>query len=161
MFDLDINTILFLFIAGILCALIGGIVLCVIGKKWFEKSKIRLGVTLIAISVVAILCLVAFYVYVCIAFSPIYEEDIVVTSPDGEYELIIREWYAVGCSGADVYVKKGSSEEKADELHFGDNGSPFDDGLYEIEWEDDYVKMTYHSGLDNGTPWRSTKIKLE
>ena len=96
-----------------------------------------------------------------IALSPVYEEDIVVTSPDGEYELIIREWQAMGGSGAYVYIKDGFFKERVADLGFDDYFMPFKGDLYEIEWEDDYVKITYHSGLDNGTPWRSTKIKLE
>ena len=162
MFDLSLNEVLFyLFIAGILCMLIGGIVLCVIGKKWFEKSKIRLGIILISISVVAILCLVAFYICMSIALSPVYEEDIVVTSPDGEYELIIREWQAMGGSGAYVYIKDGFFKKKVDYLGFDDYSMTFKGGMYEIKWQDDCVIIKYDSGIGGENPWRSTKIELE
>ena len=162
MFDLSLNEVLFyLFIAGVLCALISGIILCVKGKKTYKKSKTRLGIALIAISVVAILCLVAFYVCVCIAFSPIYEEDIVVTSPDGEYELIIREWQGMGGSGAYVYKKDGFFKKEVDCLHFDDYSMPFKGGMYEIEWQDDCVIIKYDSGTGGEDPWRSTEIELE
>ena len=67
----------------------------------------------------------------------------------------------MGGSGAYVYIKDGFFKKKVDYLGFDDYSMPFKGGMYEIEWQDDCVIIKYDSGLDNGTPWRSTKIKLE
>ena len=151
---------------GVLCMLVGGVVLCVRGKKSRKKSQKRLGIMFIAISLVAILGTVAFFTCMKIALSPVCEEDIVVKSPDGGYELIIREWQAIGGSGAYVYIKDGFFKEKVDHLIFDDYSMPFKDGCYEVEWQDEHVVIRYSSGVpaetyDDPATWRVCEISLK
>ena len=162
MFEIDAVMIKFLvFCALVLAMLVGGIVLCIVGKKRASKAKKWLGAILVVISSLLIAGYLVFLALIDSAFDRYYEDDLVVTSPDGEYELIIREWQAMGGSGAYVYIKDGFFKKKVDYLGFDDYSMPFKGGMYEIEWQDDCVIIKYHGGGEGDNPWRSTEIELK
>ena len=86
-------------------------------------------------------------------FSRDYEPSFVISSsPDEQYELVVREWSCLGGAGADVYIKEtewyNSLNKKLVGTAMGDDYyQPFSNGTYYVEWESDKVTIYYYKAV--------------
>lgn len=124
----------------------------------FNGLSVRAQKTLIIILVV-IACLdsaVAFvgvpYVKFSKAFDRDYHPDLILPSPDGQYELVVREWSFLMGGGVEIYIREPGRDEWYQEqwIHSGglDDGHPsFTMGQYRVQWESDRVTVRYYEGV--------------
>lgn len=115
---------------------------------------------ILIICAVLVVCLlvgaVCFYVYLSNLVSNAYlEPDIIVSSPDGQYELVIRERRMMGESDGYIYIRKPGQDKwynRWKEQHIGNTLSdeclPFTNGYYYVEWESERVVLGYYRGYD-------------
>lgn len=102
-------------------------------------------------------------------FGRFYHEDIVIKSPDGNHQLLIREWGTIGGTGAEIYaITPGLPmwlnqlmKTEIGQTYADDSCFPFSKGNYELFWDDSYVVIYYISGrssedLNDISTWRST-----
>ena len=120
-----------------------------------HKNKMNIRRIILIISLVIVVCVIAAVVInYCIAalmLSRFYEPDLVLTSPDGQYELVVREYDCLGGSGAEVYIRKTGWYNSWIKKKIGSPGMdnyymPFAKGKYYVEWEDDKVTLYYCEG---------------
>ena len=98
-----------------------------------------------------------------------YEDDIVITSPDGEYSLIIKEWGFSFVTGAEIYALydlpvNNFTKPFATKIGYTSGGDccySFRDSNYEIEWGNDSVTIRYYSGRKSETKDSSTWESVE
>jgi hypothetical protein len=99
---------------------------------------------------------VCFYAYLSDLVSNAYlEPDIIVSSPDGQYELVIRERRMMGESDGYIYIRKPGQDKWYNswkEQHIGNTLSdeclPFTNGYYYVEWESKRIVLGYYRGYD-------------
>ena len=115
---------------------------------------------ILIICAVLVVCLlvgaVCFYVYLSNLVSNAYlEPDIIVSSPDGQYELVIRERRMMGESDGYIYIRKPGQDKWYNswkEQHIGNTLSdeclPFANGYYYVEWESERIVLGYYRGYD-------------
>ena len=117
-----------------------------------KKLKIKTAITVIAcILIYATIVIAVPSMYFGDMFSRVYNDDIIIRSPDGEYTLIIKEWEGFETFGTEIYGIKGTSPnwiekllpEKLGKLALG--YKPFEEGKYEIEWAEDEIIIHYGS----------------
>lgn len=135
------------------------------------------------ITEVSIIAIVVIVILAVLIFNPItrliasggraHESDLVITSPNGKYTIIIKEWGTIGGTGAEVYSLKNTNVNALTELFavrigdtWADDGCyPFRDGNYEMEWHENSVTIRYSSGARSETPapstWRTQTFELE
>ena len=123
-------------------------------KNLSKKSRI-----ILIISLVMVVCLmIALGTYLFIVskiLSKVDEPDLNIYSPDGRYELVVREFACLGCTGAEIYIREpgqdkwyNSGKEKRIGNASGDNYyMPFADGAYYVEWESDKVTIYYYRSV--------------
>ena len=125
---------------------------------------------------IAVLAVLVIIFLVCelvpIRFGWAYKNDLVITSPDGKYQLLVREGGTLGGTAAEIYaidpklpmllnkfIKTEIGRTSAD-----DSVYPFFDGNYEILWEEDCVTIYYFSGRECETSdistWQKVTCKL-
>lgn len=83
-------------------------------------------------------------------FGRSYYKPMTFSSPDGAYEVTVREWSVVKGSGADLtFRKKGKlfASETVRVVYTGEYISPFSDGDYEVIWNGNAVTIRY---IDRG-----------
>lgn len=85
-------------------------------------------------------------------FGRLYEPNLVIASPDGQYELVIREYSCLGGVGADIYIRGGEwyniwNKKEIGHASGDDAYQPFSNGTYYVEWESDKVTIYYYRGL--------------
>ena len=86
------------------------------------------------------------------SFGKVYEEDICIASPDGQYNLIIREWGTIGGTGAEIYIEKANAwipsftRKEIGRTIADDCVYPFANGNYSVRWESDRVVISYFRG---------------
>jgi hypothetical protein len=87
--------------------------------------------------------------------TPDYEPDIIVSSPDGQYELVIREEAQLHASAAVIYIRKpgqdqwyNSWKEQLIGSTLSDECLPFTNGYYYVKWESERVVLGYYRGYD-------------
>ena len=136
-------------------------------KKFSELSIARRVIIVIAIILVACLILgVGIYIFIGrLILKRDYEPDLVVPSPDGKYELVIREWtYTVG-GGAEIYLRKPGQDKWSNSWRKTGIGSTnsetlcFAQGHYSVEWDNDNVTIYYCKGyaiedMNDPSTWR-------
>jgi hypothetical protein len=115
---------------------------------------------ILIICAVLVVCLlvgaVCFYVYLSNLVSNAYlEPDIIVSSPDGQYELVIRERRMMGESDGYIYIRKpgqdkwyNSWKEQLIGSTLSDECLPFTNGYYYVKWESERVVLGYYRGYD-------------
>lgn len=120
------------------------------------NKKISVKRRIIIVSLVIVVCvvvaLVINYCIASVALGRFYEPDLVLTSPDGKYELVVREYDCLGGAGAEVYIRKtgwynGWTKKKIGDIGMDDYYKPFVKGKYYVEWEDDKVTLCCCRGL--------------
>lgn len=117
-----------------------------------NNSKKTIVLLLIVIAIVTMLLVVFFD-----GFGKYYTNDLVVTSPNGEYQLLIREWGTLGGTGAEIYamnphipmflnrlIKVKVGITSSDDCLYS-----FFEGYYYIVWEEDCAVIYYYSGIGN------------
>jgi hypothetical protein len=100
------------------------------------------------------------------AYTYYLEPDIILSSPDGQYELVIREEARLHVSDAAIYIRKPGQDKWYNswkERHIGNTLSdeylPFANGYYDVEWESNKVTIHYFQGyghIDEDRNDRST-----
>ncbi len=85
-----------------------------------------------------------------------YFETLEVASQNGNYKLQIREWSALGGTGAEIYYVENRKIVKLGETHAKSGNYPFRSGDYVIDWTDEYICIKYQSGRNVETDDLST-----
>ena len=85
-------------------------------------------------------------------FGRHYEPNLIISSPDGQYELVIREYSCLGGGGADIYIRGTEwyniwNKKEIGHASGDDSYQPFSNGTYYVEWESDKVTIYYYRGL--------------
>ena len=126
------------------------------------------------IIIVALVLVVCFIVYVGIAhyiaskvFAKTYAPDLIITSPDSQHELVVREWVYWSQGGAEIYIRKTGQdkwynrwrEKQIGTTSTDDLYQPFSSGDYYVEWESDKVTVYYYGGwpgeiYEDRSTWR-------
>lgn len=136
-------------------------------RKFGDLPITRRIMIVIAIILVACLILgVGIYIFIgSKILSRDYEPDLVIASPDGQYELVIREWsYTVG-GGAEIYLRKPGQDKWYNSWRKAEIGSTsaqtlcFTQGYYSVEWNEDNVTVYYYRGyaiedVNDRSTWR-------
>ena len=146
-------------------------------KLTFGKKRWVSVIVCIAIGLVILLITGFLYVYICIDnfFSKQYwDEQTIIPSPDGSYQLEILEWDWLRGNGTEIYISDTSplpgwnllTRVKLGNLHTDHGLHPLSgsDDYYDITWESDHIIITYFNGFtsksDDPTTWRSDKFDL-
>jgi len=137
-------------------------------RKFKDLPKALKVTCFISLAIVVILIIVGSVLTWAVMglISPSYEPDIIIASPDGEYEIVAREWYFSHNGGTDLYIRKAGQDKWYNswlEKYMGGLDSSIDNifsaGYYEVEWDSDKVTIYYPKGrgkdgsLDRST-WR-------
>lgn len=121
-------------------------------SKFKNLSKISRIILIISLALVVCLIL-AGLVYWFIAsrlLSREYKPDLIISSPDGQYELVVREWYYLVGGGAEIYIRETKWYNRWMMKEIGATSSEdpcFAEGHYYVEWESDKVTIYYYKGL--------------
>jgi len=101
-------------------------------------------------------------------FAVRYEEEIVVSSPDTRYTLIIRPWSGWDSSGAVFYCRTGSGipENKIGSMAAAGHNHPFRDGHYRVIWDNTAVTVLYwnrseEDGITDLSQWETVTFHLQ
>ena len=137
---------------------------------YYLSRKKQIILSICAVLVVCLLVVaVCLYVDMVIRINaPDYEPDIIVSSPDGQYELVIREENSFHDSHANFIIRKPGQDKwynKWKEQDIGGGWSeeflPFANGYYYVEWESDKVTIYYLKGfysdgekMDDRSTWQ-------
>ena len=124
-------------------------------KLW--KPILISTVVIIFLVVVAISSIIIFHWEYWFFPPKDYQKDLIVTVPDSDVTLVIKEWsWGLG-SEAEIYIKDGKNEEYLRSVSCGDDGeTPFKDGKYEIiNMNDGTIKI-----ITNGTMHIETIIEI-
>ena len=131
-----------------------------------------------------IIVIVAFVLAVCLlltvgiyffalskAFSRYYETDLCISSPDGQHELVVREFSCLGGAGAEIYIREHGQDKwynswmakEVGQVVTDDYYHSFSNGTYYLEWEIDKVTIYYCKGvpvesLNDRSTWRGKLI---
>ena len=92
-------------------------------------------------------------------FATRCEKEIIASSPDGQYALIIRPWSGWDSTGADFYCRSSSGTTKIGGISAAGHNHPFRDGHYRIVWEPDAVTILY--GTANLSQWETVTYHLQ
>ena len=84
-----------------------------------------------------------------------YEPELVIASPDGQCELVIRAFSCLGGAGAELYIRNPGQDKwynrwmktKIGTVGTDDYYQPFTNGAYEVEWETDHITVYYCKGV--------------
>lgn len=119
---------------------------------------------IIMIALVLVLCgFIAAGAYWFIASSMLsrtYEPELVIAAPDGQHELVIREYSCLGGAGAELYIRRPGQDKWYNswrEKQIGNAGTddyyqPFSAGKYDVQWESNQVTVRYYQNvaIENG-----------
>ena len=122
-----------------------------------NNVKSRKKPVIISVSAFVAIIIAIYFIYFGTIFSKVYNDDVIIHSPDGKYTLIVKEWEAFGGGGADIYGVKSPSPnwierlmpEKLGETTADIACQPFSRGAYEIDWGDKII-IRYNSGRGSG-----------
>ena len=128
------------------------------GDEKNKKLKIKTAITVIVCIVIyASIVISVPLMYMGDMFSRVYNDDIMIRSPDGEYTLIIKEWEGFETCGTEIYGIKGTSPNWIEKLLPEKLGKlppvdcqPFEEGKYEIEWAEKDIIIRYGIGRADG-----------
>lgn len=120
-------------------------------KKLSTKTRVILIISLVLVACI-VLAVGIYYFAVSRALGRFYEPDLIISSPDGQHELVIREWTCLGGSGADIYIRETKWYNSWIKTKIGsaapdDSFLPFSHGTYYVEWESDKVTIHYYKNL--------------
>lgn len=113
----------------------------------------------ITVAIVLAVCLViglAIYMYIgSRILSRTYEPELIIASPDGQCELVVRAFSCLGGAGAEIYIRKPGQDKwynsfmkkQIGTVGTDDYYQPFTNGTYEVEWERDQVTVYYCKGV--------------
>ena len=119
---------------------------------------------IIIISIVLVLCLViAAGIYMYIGSQMLgreYEPDLVISSPDGQQELVVREFSCLGGAGAEIYIRKPGQDKwynswmkkQLGTIGTDDYYQTFTNGTYDVEWASNEITVYYYKGVPAENP---------
>lgn len=139
-------------------------------KRLSLKTKIFLSI--LALVIILMLILGGIYWYsISRFFGRTYEPDLVISSPEGQHELVIREFACLGGAGAEIYIREPGQNKWYNSWmmkQVGRTGTdnycqPFTDGRYYVSWESNQVTICYYRGLrvenaNDQATWRGKGI---
>ena len=111
-----------------------------------KNSKKWIVIFLSVIAIGVIVCFSCYYAMVSLTLSRHYFDDIEIVSPNGDYTLQICEWEALGGTGAEIYYVDNDGRVKLGQTTAKSGVYPFRNGLYVIEWTDEYIRIKYRTG---------------
>ena len=82
-----------------------------------------------------------------------YKPDIIVTSPDGQQELVIREYTTWHDAGAEIILRKPGQDKWYNSWRENEIGYTisrtlcFSQGQYYVDWTGDQVTIYYYRGF--------------
>ena len=120
-------------------------------KNLSKKSRIII-ITSLVLAVCLVLAAGIFFIGISMLFGRHYEPNLIISSPDDQYELVIREYSCLGGAGADIYIRGPEwyniwNKNKIGHASGDDSYQPFSNGTYYVEWESDKVTIYYYRGL--------------
>ena len=120
-------------------------------KNLSKKSRIII-ITSLVLAVCLILAAGIYFIGISMLFGRHYEPNLIISSPDDQYELVIREYSCLGGAGADIYIRGPEwyniwNKNKIGHASGDDSYQPFSNGTYYVEWESDKVTIYYYRGL--------------
>jgi len=127
-------------------------------RKFKELSLSQKIIRIIILVFVVCLIIVAGVLYFLdrTVFATAYEPDIVISSPDGKYELVAREWGYAFTGGMHFFFRKAGQDkwynswlEKEVGRMSAEECSNFSAGFYDIEWGDDTVTIYFPEEKDD------------
>ena len=111
---------------------------------------------LIVVALVAVICFILVaglqYFIASRILSRCYEPDLIIASPDGQYELVICEWFYTVGGGSEIYIRKPGQDKWYNSWKKTEIGSTsaetlsFAQGHYYVEWQSDHVTIHYYQG---------------
>jgi hypothetical protein len=115
------------------------------------KNNRKKMIVLLFVAMAIILLIAAFFD----GFGRYYKNDLVVTSPDGNHQLLIREWETLGGTGAEIYATNPHLPmflSRLIKMKVGNTVSDerccsFSEGRYDIVWEENCAVIYYFSGI--------------
>ena len=114
---------------------------------------------MIIIAIVLIVCvIVAVGIYMYIGsqmLSREYEPDLIISAPDGQNELVVREFSCLGGAGAEIYIRKPGQDKwynswlkkQIGTIGTDDYYQTFTNGTYDVEWESNQITIYYYKGV--------------
>ena len=126
---------------------------------------------LITVAIVFCACLILgagiYFFLASLVLSRDYQPDLVIASPDGQYELVICEWFYTVGGGSEIYLRKPGQDKwynSWQKTKIGTTSSEilsFAQGHYDVEWSSDRVTVCYYQGyqienVSDPTTWRGT-----
>ena len=129
-----------------------------------RKNRIFMTVA-IALAVCFILSAGIYFFLASLVLSRDYQPDLVITSPDGQYELVICEWFYTVGGGSEIYLRKSGQDKWYNgwkKTKIGTTSSEtlsFAQGYYDVEWSSDHVTVCYYQGyeienINDHSTWR-------
>lgn len=121
-------------------------------KNLSKKSRIILIIALVTVVCFMIVAGIQYYIASKI-LSKCYEPDLIISSPDGQYELVICEWFYTVGGGSEIYIRKPGQDKWYNswmKTKIGTTSAEtlsFAQGQYYVEWESDKVTIYYYQGV--------------
>lgn len=135
-------------------------------KNLSKKSRVIIIISLV-LAVCLLLAVGMYFFIVSKMLSRYYEQDLIISSPDGQYELVVREYQCLGGAGAEIYIRKPGQDKwynswmmkKIGSAVTGDYYQTFNAGTYYVEWESNKVTIFYYTkarieNSDDRSTWR-------
>lgn len=119
---------------------------------WRKSRKVRIFLVVLA-SLLLVGGVLLFYFKRTVGYKSYYD-DLIFTSPDGEYRLTVSEWTYFAYSGAELYVGRTANAGRGREAGTTFSSAPsgvFRDGDFHIEWNADSVAVYYRRFAGNET----------
>lgn len=127
-------------------------------RKFSNLSITSRIIIIVALALVVCLIIAAgVYMYLGSLISGrAYEPDLIISSPDGQYELVIREFSCLGGAGAEIYIREPGQdkwynrwmEKKVGQASTDDYYLTFTNETFYVEWESDKVTVCYYKGVE-------------
>ena len=135
-----------------------------------NKKKIWI---IAALLLVVIALIVTIWINFFQNFGKVYQDDIIIVSPDQKNQLLIREWGTIGGTGAEIYIINPDLPKFLTRLLMVKVGTtsaddcclPFSEGNYDVVWEDDLAVIHYFKGrtqnLQDKATWSTLRCDLK
>ena len=118
-----------------------------------RKHRILM-IVAIALTVCVILGTGLYLTVVSLVLSRDYQPDLVLTYPDGQYELLICEWFYTVGGGSELYLRKTGQDKWYNSWRKTKIGTTsaetlsFAKGNYYVDWQSHCITVCYYQGYD-------------
>ena len=129
-------------------------------KKLTKNDIVPIVVVSCIIVIIAVVAITINYYF----YAKHYEFTMEITSPNGEYTLVVKEWSQFRTGGAEIYKKGFIFDTKIGSVTYDDyNVGSFENGWYSISWNKDSIAVSYYYGngsVNNEENWNTKLFKL-